>query len=96
MRRVTVPISAAWINQSLTPHVRATVLSLDAQTDAIGQIAGGPLLGLLAASAGTTAAMLTVSAFIIPSLLLYVRTIRRHGHDVVGEDDDGEEEPTPT
>lgn len=93
MRRVTVPISAAWINQSLTPHVRATVLSLDAQTDAIGQIAGGPLLGLLAASSGTTAAMLTVSAFILPSLFLYVRTIRRHGHDVIGDDAGGPEEP---
>jgi DHA3 family tetracycline resistance protein-like MFS transporter len=92
MRRVTVPISAAWINQSLTPNVRATVLSLDAQTDAIGQIAGGPLLGLLAASAGTTTALLTVSAFIVPSLFLYVRTIRRHGHDVVGEDDAPTEE----
>ncbi len=58
MRRVTIPISTAWINQSLTPHVRATVMSLNAQTDAVGQIAGGPLLGALAVSAGTPAAML--------------------------------------
>ena len=53
MRRVTIPISTAWINQSLTPNVRATVMSLNAQTDAVGQIAGGPLLGALAVSAGT-------------------------------------------
>ena len=93
MRRVTVPISTAWINQSLTPHVRATVMSLNAQTDAVGQIAGGPLLGLLAASAGTRAAMLTVALFIVPALLLYVRTIRRHGRDVIGEDEGTEMEP---
>lgn len=87
MRRVMAPISTAWINQSLTPHVRATVLSLNAQTDAVGQIAGGPLLGALAVSAGTPVAMLTVAGFIAPSLLLYVRTIRLHGRDVIGEDD---------
>ena len=92
MRRVTVPISTAWINQSLTPHVRATVMSLNAQTDAVGQIAGGPLLGALATAAGTRAAMLTVAAFIVPALLLYVRTIRLHGRDVIG-DDDGADAP---
>jgi len=87
MRRVMAPISSAWINQSLTPHVRATVHSLNAQTDAVGQIAGGPLLGALAVSAGTPVAMLTVAGFIAPSLLLYVRTIRLHGRDVIGDDD---------
>ena len=87
MRRVTVPISTAWINQSLTPHVRATVMSLDAQADAVGQIAGGPLLGALAVSAGTPVALLTVAAFIIPTLLLYARTLRMHGRDVIGDDD---------
>jgi DHA3 family tetracycline resistance protein-like MFS transporter len=95
MRRVTMPISTAWINQSLTPNVRATVLSLDAQTDAVGQIAGGPLLGALAVTAGTPTAMLTVAAFLIPSLLLYVRTIRLHGRDVIGDDQDLELEPAP-
>lgn len=84
MRRVAIPLSDAWINQSLTPNVRATVISMNAQTDAVGQIAGGPLLGWLAAAAGTRAAMLAVAAFLIPSALLYVRTIRRHGRDVIG------------
>jgi hypothetical protein len=50
-------------------------------------IAGGPLLGALAVSAGTSAAMLTVAAFIAPSLLLYWRTIRLHGRDVIDDDD---------
>jgi DHA3 family tetracycline resistance protein-like MFS transporter len=93
MRRVMAPISTAWINQSLTPHVRATVHSLNAQTDAVGQIAGGPLLGALAVSAGTPVAMLTVAGFIAPSLLLYVRTIRLHGRDVIGDDGGATEDP---
>jgi DHA3 family tetracycline resistance protein-like MFS transporter len=84
MRRVAIPLSDAWINQSLTPNVRATVISMNAQTDAVGQIAGGPLLGWLAVAAGTRAAMLAVAAFLIPAALLYLRTIRRHGRDVIG------------
>lgn len=84
MRRVAIPLSDAWINQSLTTNVRATVISMNAQTDAVGQIAGGPLLGWLAAAAGTRAAMLAVAAFLVPSALLYVRTIRRPGRDVIG------------
>jgi DHA3 family tetracycline resistance protein-like MFS transporter len=91
MRRVTIPISTAWINQSLTPNVRATVMSLNAQTDAVGQIAGGPLLGALAVTAGAPAALLAAAGFIVPSLLLYVRTIRLHGQDVIGD----EERDTP-
>ena len=86
MRRVTAPISTAWINQSLTPHVRATVMSLNAQTDAVGQIAGGPVLGALAVTAGTPLVMLIAAGFIVPSLLLYVRTIRLHGRDIVGDE----------
>jgi DHA3 family tetracycline resistance protein-like MFS transporter len=87
MRRVTIPISTAWINQSLTPNVRATVMSLNAQTDAVGQIAGGPLLGALAVTAGAPAALLAAAGFIAPSLLLYVRTTRLHGRDVIGDDE---------
>jgi hypothetical protein len=33
-----------------------------------------------------------VAAFIAPSLLLYVRTIRLHGRDAIG-DDDGTDAP---
>ncbi len=95
LRRVMIPISTAWINQSLTPNVRATVMSLNAQTDAVGQIAGGPLLGALAVSAGTPAAMLAAAAFIAPSLFLYVRTIRLHGRDVIGDDEGMDGSPSP-
>jgi DHA3 family tetracycline resistance protein-like MFS transporter len=62
-------------------------MSLNAQTDAVGQIAGGPLLGALATAAGTQVAMLTVAGFIVPAILLYLRTIRLHGRDVIGDDD---------
>ncbi|HEY7356620.1 MAG TPA: MFS transporter, partial [Ktedonobacterales bacterium] len=44
-RRIRVPVFQTWLTQSIDPSVRATVLSIDGQTDALGQIAGGPALG---------------------------------------------------
>lgn len=82
VRRVAQPIATAWINLGLTSDVRATVLSMNSQADALGQMAGGPLLGwLAAATASTRPAMLAVALILTPSLYLYLRTIRLHGHD---------------
>jgi DHA3 family tetracycline resistance protein-like MFS transporter len=91
VRRVAQPIYTAWINLGLPSEVRATVHSLANQTDSLGQIAGGPLLGWLAAAAASTRpAMFAVAAILAPSLYLYLRTIRLHGHDLeiepIGED----------
>jgi len=84
VRRVALPIASAWINLGLTSDVRATVHSLNAQADALGQIAGGPLLGWLAlAAASTRPAMLAVAIILAPSLYLYLRTIRLHGRDLI-------------
>lgn len=88
VRRVAMPIAAAWINLGLTPDVRATVHSMNAQADALGQIAGGPLLGWLALAAGTRPAMLAVAVILSPSLYLYLRTIRLHGRDLIVEKGD--------
>jgi DHA3 family tetracycline resistance protein-like MFS transporter len=47
MRGVTGPVYDTWSNQHIESRVRATVLSMRSQTDAVGQIAGGPPLGLV-------------------------------------------------
>lgn len=77
LRRTDVPIFTAWINQSLEPSVRATVLSMHGQVDAIGQIAGGPLFGLIATIASTRTAMVAAGCVLTPALLLYLRTMFR-------------------
>lgn len=82
MRRIANPIRLAWINQGITSEVRATVISMDGQADAIGQIAGGPLLGWLAATAGSRVAMVAVGLMLVPAVFLYLRTIRLHGRDL--------------
>jgi predicted MFS family arabinose efflux permease len=45
-RNTASPIYTTWLNQNITESsVRATVISISNQSDAIGQVAGGPALG---------------------------------------------------
>lgn len=79
MRRLTIPLREAWINQGLDPSVRATVLSMTSQTDAIGQIAGGPGIGLIGQQFGVRIALALGAAILAPIIGLYQRTIRQNG-----------------
>lgn len=44
-RTIAGPLFAAWVNRHLESSVRATVLSTLGQSNALGQIAGGPVIG---------------------------------------------------
>ncbi|MDP6822918.1 MAG: MFS transporter [Dehalococcoidia bacterium] len=48
LRRASNPVFLAWINRGLAPSVRATVLSMHSQADALGQVTFGPGFGALA------------------------------------------------
>jgi DHA3 family tetracycline resistance protein-like MFS transporter len=75
-RNIREPIFDAWVNQGLDPSTRATVNSMGSQSDAIGQAAGGPALGLIGNA--SVPAALVVSGFLrLPALLLYARAIKR-------------------
>ncbi len=75
IRGVSSPLYTAWVNQSADARVRATVLSLTGQTDAIGQIAGGPIVGAIGLFAGLQAALVTAGAALAPALLLFARAL---------------------
>ena len=47
-RSLTYPIYNAWLIRQTEPQVRATVLSMHGQMDSLGQIASGPLMGVIA------------------------------------------------
>lgn len=76
-RYVRVPIFRTWQTQSIDPAVRATVLSIDGQTDALGQIAGGPALGTIATFGSLRAALAVAGALLTPALLLFIRAGRQ-------------------
>jgi DHA3 family tetracycline resistance protein-like MFS transporter len=73
MRQNGGALYGAWLNKSLNPETRATVLSMNGQVDAIGQIMGGPMVGSLAVRLGLRAAMIAVALMLAPVLGLYAR-----------------------
>ncbi len=75
-RQVISPVYTAWVNQRLDSSVRATVLSMSGQVDAIGQIIGGPGIGLIGNLASVRAALLSSGVILTPVLALYHRALR--------------------
>ncbi len=47
LRRTLGPLYTAWINQHAESSVRATIISMSSQIDALGQILGGPIVGAI-------------------------------------------------
>jgi MFS transporter, DHA3 family, tetracycline resistance protein len=77
LRDISYPLRAAWINQKLDSQVRATVHSMFGQVDAVGQIAGGPAVGLIAGLASVVAAISTSGLLLSPALFLIGRANRQ-------------------
>jgi DHA3 family tetracycline resistance protein-like MFS transporter len=77
LRSVRDPIGIAWINQGLDAKTRATINSMGSQSDAIGQAAGGPMLGAIAGGFGAPFAIVVSGLLRFPSLLLYRRAIKK-------------------
>jgi DHA3 family tetracycline resistance protein-like MFS transporter len=73
LRDIAMPLYTAWVNQKLDSGTRATVLSMSGQVDAIGQIAGGPAVGLVARTFSVVAAITTSGLLLSPALFLVGR-----------------------
>jgi DHA3 family tetracycline resistance protein-like MFS transporter len=80
------PLYQTWLNQHIPSEVRATVLSMNSQTDAFGQIAGGPGVGAIGAAFTTRAAIGLAGLLLSPALLLYARVIRANRVPVEAEE----------
>ena len=79
-RSLTSPVYMTWLNQSIDDSsVRATVISLSGQSDAIGQVAGGPGIGAVGNVFGLPTALVASGLALIPALGLYGRAARRAG-----------------
>lgn len=76
LRRIVQPLFLACVNRGLDSSVRATVLSTVNQMNAIGEVAGGPMVGAVGATWGLRVALLTVAGFLAPVWGLYRRALR--------------------
>jgi DHA3 family tetracycline resistance protein-like MFS transporter len=68
LRNVFSPLYTAWVNQKLDSSTRATIHSMAGQVDAIGQIAGGPSVGLVAKFFSVAAAITTSGLLLLPAM----------------------------
>jgi DHA3 family tetracycline resistance protein-like MFS transporter len=75
--------------------VRATIISMRGQIDALGQIAGGPPVGAVGTLVSLRAALVTSCAILSPVLLLFAYAFRRVGKQTPVNDIAGEEEIAP-
>jgi len=75
-RIASEPLYMAWLNQYLEPRVRATVISLSGQSNALGQIAFGPAVGVIGTIYSLRAALTTAGLLLVPVSLIYARTLR--------------------
>lgn len=74
VRGVAAPVRTVWTNRHIPSRVRATVLSLYGQADALGQVALGPVFGLLADAVGMRTTITAGVVVLIPAVVLYLRT----------------------
>lgn len=72
-RALSGPIESAWLNRNIDSASRATVLSVNSQFDAIGQVAGGPPLGVLAGRASIPVALLCSAGLLAPAAWIFAR-----------------------
>jgi MFS transporter, DHA3 family, tetracycline resistance protein len=81
-RDLAGPLYTIWLNEQITDSsVRATVLSISGQADAIGQAGGGPVLGWMGNAWGIRAALAAGAVAIAPALGLYGRAIAHQGRE---------------
>jgi DHA3 family tetracycline resistance protein-like MFS transporter len=75
MRQAFSPVQRAWLNRSLDPANRATLFSVDGQADALGQIVGGPIIGVIASGISIRAALVSSAALLTIALPLFARAL---------------------
>jgi MFS transporter, DHA3 family, tetracycline resistance protein len=79
-RTLLSPLYVTWFNRQITDSsVRATVLSISGQANAIGQAAGGPVLGVIGNVWGIPAALVTGALTTAPAAALYARALGHGG-----------------
>jgi DHA3 family tetracycline resistance protein-like MFS transporter len=75
-RQANSPLYTTWITRNSDPRMRATIISMLGQVDAIGQIAGGPAVGLIGSIVSLRAALLATCATLSPNAIFFTRALQ--------------------
>jgi MFS family permease len=86
-RRLSDPLYVTWLNKNVEDSsVRATVNSMASQSGAIGEVAGGPAIGVVGTLASLRAALVATGLLLTPAIALYARALRHGGREPELED----------
>jgi MFS transporter, DHA3 family, tetracycline resistance protein len=81
-RRLKEPLYATWLNKNVEDSsVRATVNSIASQADAIGEVAGGPAIGVVGTFGSLRAALVATGLLLTPTIALFARALRHGGRE---------------
>jgi DHA3 family tetracycline resistance protein-like MFS transporter len=81
-RRLKEPLYSTWLNKNVEDSsVRATVNSIASQADAIGEVAGGPAIGVVGTVGSIRAALVAAGLLLTPAIGLYARALRHGGRE---------------
>jgi DHA3 family tetracycline resistance protein-like MFS transporter len=94
LRESVGPLVSVWLVSATTPATRATVFSIQSQADALGQIVGGPPVGLIAQRRSLGAGISAAGLFILPAIALFALAARRSPAAPLPDDDLTVEQPT--
>ncbi len=82
------PLYTIWLTRNSDRRMRATIISMFGQVDAVGQIAGGPGVGYVGTVVSIRAALLTTSAILAPTILFLLRALHLSKQAPVYQEED--------
>ncbi len=88
IREVLIPLYTTWLTRNSEPRIRATIISMFGQVDAIGQITGGPGVGYIGTIISIRAALLTTSVILAPATLVLLRALHGSKQTPIYQDDE--------
>lgn len=77
IQSVSSPLYDTWINLNIESSVRATVLSMMGQSNALGQTAGGPAVGWIGTRFSIRASLIAAAILLAPLLIVFGRALKR-------------------
>ncbi|TQR30374.1 MFS transporter [Brevibacillus brevis] len=77
IQSLSSPLYDTWLNVNIESNVRATVLSMMGQSNALGQTAGGPAVGWIGTRFSIRASLVAAAILLAPILIVFGRALRR-------------------
>ncbi len=74
---ISSPLYDTWLNLNIPSSVRATVLSMLSQSNALGQTAGGPAVGWVGSRVSIRASLIVAAVLLSPIVYVYGKAMRK-------------------